>query len=81
MFEILPTLPNSGADLFLSVDFLTWILLLCCCTLESTTQWRLSTIKVKLELELSLSRNNLAYFNDHIPQLENSILYIDNQLI
>ena len=26
------------------------ILLLSCCTLESTTQWRLSTIKVKLEL-------------------------------
>ena len=29
-------------------------LLLSCCALESTTQWRLSTIKVKLELELSI---------------------------
>ena len=28
------------------------ILLLSCCALESTTQWRLSAIKVKLELEL-----------------------------
>ena len=30
------------------------ILLLSCCALESTTQWRLNAIKVKLELELNL---------------------------
>ena len=43
-----------GADLFLSLDFEFCILLLSCGTLESTTQWRLSAIKVKLELELGV---------------------------
>ena len=37
----------------LSLDFEFCILLLSCCALESTTQWRLSAIKVKLELECS----------------------------
>ena len=41
-----------GADLFLSLDFEFCILLLSCCALECTTQWRLRAIKVKLELEL-----------------------------
>ena len=39
-----------GADLFLSLNFEFCILLLSCCALESTTQWRLNAIKVKLEL-------------------------------
>ena len=39
-----------GADLFLSLDFEFFIL--SCCALESTTQWRLSYVKVELELEL-----------------------------
>ena len=42
-----------GADLFLFLDFEFCILLLSCCTLESTTQWRLSAMKVKLELEFA----------------------------
>ena len=41
-----------GADLFLSLDFEFCILLLSCCAVESTTQWRVSAIKVKLELAL-----------------------------
>ena len=44
-----------GADLFLSLDFEFCTLLLSCCALESTTQWRLSAIKVKLELELDIT--------------------------
>ena len=46
--------PLHGADLFLSLNFEFCILLLSCCALESTTQWRLSAIKVKLELELKV---------------------------
>ena len=36
-----------GADLFLSLDFEFCILLLSCCALESTTQWRLSAIMMQ----------------------------------
>ena len=40
-----------------------WILLLCCCALQSTTQWRLSTIKVDLETYRlgSSARNDLCF--------------------
>ena len=57
-----------GADLFLSIDFLTWTLLLCCCDLESTTQWRLSTINVKLELERHLTVSEIQPGQDFIGQ-------------
>ena len=44
-----------GADLFLSLDFDFYILLLSCCALESTIQLRLSAITIELELELLAS--------------------------
>ena len=45
---------------------LNCILLLSCCALESTTQWRLSAIKVKIEfeLELELVRTALLIFTN-----------------
>ena len=44
-----------GADLFFVPGLYICLLLLSCCTLESTTQWRLSAIKVELELPLDYS--------------------------
>ena len=45
-----------------------WILLLCCCALESTTHWRLSAIKVELELEY------LRYYNRQIKVIWQTFL-------
>ena len=59
-----------GADLFLSLDFEFCILLLSCCALESTTQWRLSAIKVKLELEHHTKKKKKKTFKSKLCFIE-----------